>query len=63
MTRFIRCGQLGAQGVPQPKPGAVTKAHGGVLFLDEIGELHPVADEQAAEGAGGSPRDAGQRLL
>lgn len=35
-------GQLGVQGVPQPKPGAVTKAHGGVLFLDEIGELHPV---------------------
>ena len=35
-------GPLGAQGVPQPKPGAVTKAHGGVLFLDEIGELHPV---------------------
>ena len=35
-------GQLGAQGVPQPKPGAVTKAHCGVLFLDEIGELHPV---------------------
>ncbi|MDD6051546.1 MAG: ATP-dependent protease LonB [Clostridiales bacterium] len=35
-------GQLGAQGVPQPKPGAVTRAHGGVLFLDEIGELHPV---------------------
>ena len=30
------------QGVPQPKPGAVTKAHGGVLFLDEIGELHPI---------------------
>ena len=35
-------GHLGSQGVPQPKPGAVTKAHGGVLFLDEIGELHPV---------------------
>ena len=35
-------GQLGAQGVPQPKPGAVTKAHGGVLGLDEIRELHPV---------------------
>src|SRR5690606_17304423 len=24
------------------KPGAVTKAHGGVLFIDEIGELHPI---------------------
>ncbi len=35
-------GHLGSQGVPQPKPGAVTKAHGGVLFLDEIGELHPI---------------------
>ncbi|USG64171.1 ATP-dependent protease LonB [Brevibacillus ruminantium] len=35
-------GALGQAGVPQPKPGAVTKAHGGVLFLDEIGELHPV---------------------
>ncbi|MBX6350270.1 MAG: ATP-binding protein, partial [Clostridia bacterium] len=33
---------LGIQGIPQPKPGAVTKAHGGVLFLDEIGELHPI---------------------
>lgn len=35
-------GALGNQGVPQPKPGAVTKAHGGILFLDEIGELHPI---------------------
>jgi len=35
-------GQMGQAGIPQPKPGAVTKAHGGVLFLDEIGELHPV---------------------
>lgn len=34
-------GPLGVLGIPQPKPGAVTKAHGGVLFLDEIGELHP----------------------
>lgn len=34
-------GPLGVAGVPQPKPGAVTKAHGGVLFIDEIGELHP----------------------
>ncbi len=35
-------GPLGMAGVPQPKPGAVTKAHGGVLFIDEIGELHPI---------------------
>ena len=34
-------GQLGINGVPQPKPGAVSRANGGVLFLDEIGELHP----------------------
>lgn len=26
-------------GVPEPKPGLVTDAHGGVLFIDEIGEL------------------------
>lgn len=35
-------GALGISGVPQPKPGAVTKAHGGILFIDEIGELHPI---------------------
>ncbi len=35
-------GAYGAAGVPQPKPGAVTKAHGGILFIDEIGELHPI---------------------
>ncbi|SHI89194.1 Lon-like ATP-dependent protease [Geosporobacter subterraneus DSM 17957] len=35
-------GPLGQSGIPQPKPGAVTRAHGGVLFLDEIGELHPI---------------------
>ena len=35
-------GAYGPAGIPQPKPGAVTKAHGGVLFIDEIGELHPV---------------------
>lgn len=34
-------GSLGSAGVPQPKPGACTKAHGGILFIDEIGELHP----------------------
>ncbi|MHB8157092.1 MAG: AAA family ATPase, partial [Desulfocucumaceae bacterium] len=35
-------GPLGMAGIPQPKPGAVTKAHGGVLFIDEIGELHSI---------------------
>ncbi|HHW67049.1 MAG: ATP-dependent Lon protease [Epulopiscium sp.] len=35
-------GAYGSAGIPQPKPGAVTKAHGGVLFIDEIGELHPI---------------------
>lgn len=35
-------GALGIAGIPQPKPGAVTKAHGGMLFIDEIGELHPI---------------------
>lgn len=35
-------GAYGVAGVPQPKPGAVTKAHGGILFIDEIGELHPI---------------------
>ena len=35
-------GSLGVAGIPQPKPGAVTKAHGGVLFIDEIGELHSI---------------------
>ena len=33
-------GAYGAAGIPNPRPGAVTRAHGGVLFLDEIGELH-----------------------
>lgn len=35
-------GLLGVAGIPQPKPGAVTKAHGGVLFIDEIGELQSI---------------------
>lgn len=35
-------GAYGPAGVPQPKEGAVTKAHGGILFIDEIGELHGI---------------------
>lgn len=35
-------GAMGMAGIPQPKMGAVTKAHGGILFIDEIGELHPI---------------------
>ncbi|HWP97173.1 MAG TPA: ATP-dependent protease LonB [Syntrophomonadaceae bacterium] len=35
-------GAMGQAGIPQPKPGACTKAHGGILFIDEIGELHPL---------------------
>ncbi len=35
-------GEKGLCGLPQPKEGAVTRAHGGVLFLDEIGEMHPM---------------------
>ena len=26
-------------GVPEPKPGLVTEAHGGILFIDQIGEM------------------------
>jgi ATP-dependent Lon protease len=29
-------------GIPEPKLGLVTKAHGGVLFIDEIGEMDPL---------------------
>ena len=30
---------LAEVGIPEPKTGLVTEAHGGVLFIDEIGEL------------------------
>ena len=33
---------LAEVGVPDPKTGLVTEAHGGVLFIDEIGELDEI---------------------
>lgn len=33
---------LAESGIPEPKLGLVTEAHGGVLFMDEIGELDPM---------------------
>lgn len=33
---------LAESGVPEPKPGLVTEAHGGVLFIDEIGEMDSI---------------------
>ncbi|OIQ59242.1 Lon protease 2 [Moorella thermoacetica] len=33
---------LAENGVPEPKLGLVTEAHGGVLFIDEIGEMDPL---------------------
>jgi ATP-dependent Lon protease len=33
---------LAETGVPEPKPGLVTEAHGGILFIDEIGEMDPM---------------------
>lgn len=33
---------LAEGGIPEPKPGLVTDAHGGMLFIDEIGELDEI---------------------
>jgi ATP-dependent Lon protease len=34
--------EFAESGIPEPKLGLVTKAHGGVLFIDELGEMDPV---------------------
>lgn len=33
---------LAEGGIPEPKTGLVTEAHGGILFIDEIGELDTI---------------------
>lgn len=33
---------LAESGIPEPKTGLVTDAHGGILFIDEIGEMDPI---------------------
>ncbi len=34
--------ELAESGIPEPKTGLVTEAHGGILFIDEIGEMDPI---------------------
>ena len=34
--------ELSDTGIPEPKTGLVTDAHGGILFIDEIGELDTI---------------------
>lgn len=34
--------EMAGSGLPEPKTGLVTQAHGGVLFIDEIGEMEPL---------------------
>jgi len=33
---------LAESGIPEPKPGLVTDAHGGILFIDEVGDVDPI---------------------
>jgi len=33
---------LAEDGIPEPKPGLVSEAHGGILFVDEIGEMDSI---------------------
>lgn len=34
--------ELAEDGIPEPKLGLVSEAHGGILFIDEIGEMDPI---------------------
>ncbi len=34
--------ELADEGIPEPKLGLVSEAHGGILFIDEIGEMDPI---------------------
>ncbi len=34
--------EFAEMGIPEPKLGLVSRAHGGVLFIDEIGEMDPL---------------------
>jgi ATP-dependent Lon protease len=33
--------ELAEDGIPEPKMGLVSEAHGGILFIDEIGDMEP----------------------
>ena len=33
--------ELAEEGIPEPKLGLVSESHGGILFIDEIGEMDP----------------------
>jgi len=34
--------ELAEEGIPEPKLGLVSEAHGGILFIDEIGDMEPI---------------------
>ncbi|MGI5912180.1 MAG: Lon family ATP-dependent protease [Syntrophomonadaceae bacterium] len=34
--------ELAIEGIPEPKLGLVSEAHGGILFIDELGDMDPI---------------------